>query len=151
MLRISKLADYAVVVACYLAQQENRPHSASCLSRELGIAAPTVRKICQLLQRADLLIAMRGSRGGYCLLREPHEISIANVVAAVDGRRELVDCLHDPERCSLQSRCQIMGRWHGVQQQVDKILQGITIASFCHTNVMKKEVSIDPRQLGVSR
>src|SRR5262249_34284979 len=96
MLRISRLTDYAVALASTLAQA---PEGSACSVRDLanatGIPHPTVSKILKQLTKHGLLISHRGVAGGYRLVRPAAQVSVADVVTAIEGKIALTDCSHD--------------------------------------------------------
>ena len=85
MLRLSKLTDYGTVAMAHLARHPDRIHAAAELATAIGVAVPTASKILKMLARADLLRSVRGAKGGYMLSRPASEISIAEVIDAMEG------------------------------------------------------------------
>ncbi len=92
MLRLSKLADYAVVLLARLGQ-EGGLHTAPSLSAATGIAEPTVAKVLRILSQASLVEAQRGARGGHRLARPISAIPLSDVIVAVDGPIALTACV----------------------------------------------------------
>ena len=87
MVRLSKLTDYALVVMSCMARGSNRSsRNARDLSLELQVPLPTVSKLLKVLLRSGLLISQRGIKGGYSLSRKPDEISLAEIIAALEAR-----------------------------------------------------------------
>src|SRR3954462_13989152 len=84
MLRLSKLADYAVVVLVRLAQGEAVQTSPG-IAAVTGLPEPTVAKVLKALASGGLVTSQRGARGGYRLARPLASIPVADVVAAIDG------------------------------------------------------------------
>ena len=93
MIRLTNLADYAVVVMTAAARLPDQRLSAARVADMTAIPAPTVAKLMGTLARADLLVAVRGVAGGFGLARPPEAISIAAIVEAVDGPIALTNCL----------------------------------------------------------
>ena len=85
MLRISKLTDYGTLILAHMAGLPDRVHSAAGLAEALGLGLPTVSKVLKTLGRHALVISQRGAHGGYLLSRPPAQISVADVIRAVDG------------------------------------------------------------------
>src|SRR3990167_9963213 len=103
MLRIGRLTDYGIdLLTLFTDSGEGfgapavQGLSAAQLARRSGVPLPTVSKICKLLAKAGLLVGSRGSTGGYRLARGPSEISIADVVRALEGPIALTACIADP-------------------------------------------------------
>ena len=86
MIRITKNADYAIVLLAQIAKcADGALHSARELSEETHIPLPTVSKLLKALTHGSLLNSHRGIKGGYNLAREAREISIAEIISAVEG------------------------------------------------------------------
>lgn len=92
MLRMSKLADYAFILLSHMAHREKEMWSASTLSVETQLPLPTVAKLMKLLAKGEIVIAQRGAMGGYHLARAAKQISIAQIIEAVDGPIGLTEC-----------------------------------------------------------
>lgn len=125
MLRISKLTDYAIVLATELA---NGPaaRSVRTLAADTGIPAATVSKILKDLRRAGLIAATRGARGGYRLARAPEAVSLSDVIAAVEGPVALTQCA-GRGACELERTCGVRGNWQRISDAVRAALSGITL------------------------
>ena len=127
MLRISKLADYATVIMVYLSRRAPKLSSAREVASFTHLALPTVSKILKKLNAAGLLHSVRGVAGGYSLQFPAAEISIAQIVYAVDDSRGLTECSWHNGACSLQSVCQIKGNWQAISQAVDAALDSVSL------------------------
>ena len=129
MIKVSKLADYAVVVLATLARSENGLMTAPAISAQSGLPEPTVAKVLKLLAKEDILQSARGASGGYKLLAPPGEISIAKIVSAVDGPISLTACVAgSSETCGYEGRCAVKGRWNGVNHAIRQALENVTLA-----------------------
>ena len=129
MLRITKITDYATVVASHLARCPDESHSAARIAERLGIARPTVSKILKLLARGGLLVAQRGAHGGYTLARAPQQISIADIIDAIEGLPGgLTECSSVPGICAQEPDCEIRGNWQKISLAVRRALAGVTLA-----------------------
>ncbi len=96
MIRLSKLTDYGLVLMSYAARNKGRTvHTARELSLESGLPLPTVSKLLKLLLQAGFLVSHRGTNGGYSLAREPEDISVAEIIAALEGPIALTECSTD--------------------------------------------------------
>ena len=93
-MRLSSMADYAVVTMCAASRHCGTARvSAADLAEETGLPAPTVQKLVSLLSRAGLLRAVRGAGGGLKLARPAAAISLADIVEAVEGPIALTTCV----------------------------------------------------------
>lgn len=134
MLRLSKLADYAVVVLVRLARGE-AVQTVPGVARETGVPEPTVAKVLKLLAQAGLVTSQRGARGGYRLARPLAAIPIADVVAAIDGPIALTECVEGASRpCESEALCPVRGRWDPVNVAVRNALLAISLADMDGTS-----------------
>lgn len=149
MLRISKLADYGTVIMVYLTRR------APCLSNVRDIAhithlnLPTVSKLVKRLTAAGLLLSVRGVHGGYRLSRAPAEISVAEIIYALEPQRGLVECSLEPNACSLQGMCHVQGNWQLLSQALSHALESVTLAALAKPLIPMKDIE-RIRQSGVS-
>ncbi|MFQ5618323.1 MAG: SUF system Fe-S cluster assembly regulator [Rhodospirillales bacterium] len=129
MIRLSRLADYSVVLMTYLASHGERPRSALDLTFASGLPGPTVGKLLNMLARADLLTSFRGVGGGYALTRTPGDISVAEIIHAVDGPITLTECIHDSSgACDLEASCPARGSWQVINDVVRRALSNVSLA-----------------------
>jgi FeS assembly SUF system regulator len=133
MLRISKLADYACLIMSSFVEGELTIPNATNIAQQVNIGLPTVRKILQLLSRAGILNASRGTSGGYQLAKPVHEISLLAIVEAIDGKLGLTDCCIS-ENCQIISKCQRQKGWKQINEIVAKALREETLENFVSAN-----------------
>lgn len=126
MLKISKLADYAVVVLGAL-QRQPEGGAAAELAAQVRLPQTTVAKVLKLLAKAGLVQASRGASGGYRLLRDARAIPVTEVIAAIDGPVKLTDCVGEHQGC-LQNSCSLRGRWDPVNRAIVTALNDVTLA-----------------------
>jgi len=125
MLRLSKLADYGTQVMAYMAVNPS-VHSASDVSSGVGIALPTVSKILKMLVRKELLDSVMGAKGGYKLARHPSQISIAEIVDAMDGPISITEC--STSTCERESTCSTRSKWQGINHIIQDALEKVNLA-----------------------
>lgn len=129
MIRLTNLADYGVVLMCRMACAPQDLHSAVSLAGETGIPVPTVSKIMGALSRAGLLTSHRGLKGGFRLEQDAKDISVADIIEAVDGPIALTNCIEDaPGDCNLETLCMMKPRWQTINLAVKEALSGISLA-----------------------
>lgn len=127
MLKISRLADYGMVLVHRLTVMDAQKLSAKQLADESRIPLPTVSKLLKQLSDAGLVQSERGSLGGYRLLRSPRDISVAEVISAIDGEIALTDCTAQLTNCSLLEHCGLRSNWQFITDQVSQLLSQISI------------------------
>ncbi|MEA1072558.1 SUF system Fe-S cluster assembly regulator [Sphingomonas sp. LY160] len=109
-MRLTHLADYAVVMMTAAARREASSRlSATELAEETGVPLPTAQKLMQRLATAGLLVGQRGAGGGYALARPVTDISLADIVEAVEGPIALTQCAGSDEisDCALDAHCRL--------------------------------------------
>ena len=139
MIRLSNLADYAVVVMTAAARCDDPRLSAAAVAAHTGIPAPTVAKLMGTLARAGLLVSTRGVAGGFHLARVPAEISVAAIVEAVDGPIALTNCQEgEVSSCALTGSCAVKPHWGPINGAVRNALLAVSLADLlqpAHTRV----------------
>lgn len=128
MFRMSMLADYGTVLLARMAQEPAQLISSAALAAETRLAPPTVSRVLKLLAHQGLVVASRGKAGGYALARHPGEISMAEIIEAVDGPLGLTQCVVEPGSCAQEATCAVLGPWRRVSSAVRGALAGITLA-----------------------
>ncbi|HWK43308.1 MAG TPA: SUF system Fe-S cluster assembly regulator [Stellaceae bacterium] len=128
MIILSKLADYGVIVATQLAATPQPQVNAMTLAAEVKLPPTTVAKVLKLLARAGIVTAVRGAAGGYRLARDAHDISVGEVVAAIDGALAMTQCTSDIGPCERLQFCPTRPHWHRINQAVEAALERIPLA-----------------------
>jgi FeS assembly SUF system regulator len=128
MLRVTKLTDYATVVLTVLAARPGEVLSATELADHAGLEIPTVAKLLKPLAQAGLVAAFRGSNGGYRLARDAGDISLVQIVEAMEGPLGMTECsLHDGA-CGIESSCGVRANWRRINDVVADALREVTLA-----------------------
>ena len=128
MIRLTKLADYGVMLMSHIAAAPDTLHSASSLSRAASVSVPTVAKILKQLARKGLLVSHRGASGGYLLSRHPGEVTVAQVIAAMEGPIAVTECVDEIHSdCAVESVCRVRTNWHKINDAVRGALEQITL------------------------
>jgi Rrf2 family protein len=134
-MQITRQADYAMRAILYLAKlgPENRA-STSQIADDQRIPPSFLAKIVSQLSVAGLLQTSRGARGGVALAREPEDISLLEVVEAIDGPILLNECVADPGTCTFGSTCPIHKVFCNAQAELVATLGNTTFDHVLHTN-----------------
>ncbi len=118
-MQITRQADYAIRAVRYLAKQGSSKNVAtSTVAKEMQIPASFLAKIISQLSIAGLLRTSRGARGGVLLAREPKDISVLDVVEAIDGPILLNECVGTNKPCNFESDCLVHPIWQEVQESL---------------------------------
>ena len=128
MIKISKLADYAVVIVGCMSEKPESLFSAHFLADETHIPEPTVSKILKLLSKSDVVCSTRGVNGGYSLTRDIKDISAKEVLEAIEGPIHLTECVDEGHECVLEKHCPSYGRWDTVNKVITNALDDVKVA-----------------------
>jgi FeS assembly SUF system regulator len=127
MLRLSKMADYGTVVLTALVREPQRSRSAAEIAAAIRVPVPTVSKILKILARSGLVVSLRGARGGYLLARPATEISLADIIGAMDGPIGMTECSVTPGLCIQESGCAVRANWQKINHAVLGVLREMTL------------------------
>lgn len=126
MLKITKQSDYGVLLMAQLADAGTRLASRELAERS-GLPLPMVSKILKQLAAADLLTSTRGAHGGYALARPPQNITVSELLGALEGPLALTEC-SVPGQCTLESGCSTRPMWRTLDRRLRELLEGISLA-----------------------
>jgi FeS assembly SUF system regulator len=127
MIILSRLADYGVIIATHLAAYPDRQVTASTAAAETRLPQATVAKVLKALAHAGLVVAARGAGGGYRLARSAKAISIAEVVAAIDGDIGLTQCSVHVDECTHTAYCPTRPHWAAINRAVGQALSAVSL------------------------
>jgi FeS assembly SUF system regulator len=129
MIRLSRITDYGIVLMVRLAQlPDGEGRNARNLAAETGLPAPIVSKVLKTLAREGLLSSQRGAKGGYALGRSADEISVPQMIGALEGPISLTECSTHPGACVQESSCDVRAPWQRINSAVHDALSKITLA-----------------------
>jgi Rrf2 family protein len=140
-MRVTTWTEYSLIISLHLARRNTAgPMAARELADAERLPADYVEQILLRLRRAGLVESVRGAKGGYFLAKAPADISVRDVMTASEHQTFEINCdTHpvDAARCSPGSTCSIRPVWHALQQRVDELLAGISLA-----DLMKQEPQV---------
>ena len=128
MLRISKLTDYGTVMLSFMAQNPGKAYNTAELAHALGVSSTTASKVMKQLARHQLVQSLRGARGGYLLARLPGDISVAEVIEAMEGPIGITECVLDAGLCARENVCRARNNWQRLGMQVRQTLDKVSLA-----------------------
>lgn len=117
-MQITRQADYAVRAVLHLARNGDVRTATSTIAEEQKIPPSFLAKIISQLSIAGLLHTSRGARGGVTLARDPHEITLLEVIEAIDGPIQLNECVSDAAACSFEENCPLRPVWCEAQEEL---------------------------------
>ena len=136
MLRLSKKADYALMAMKHLALQGGASStSAREIAEQYDIPIELMAKVLQRLVRTGLLISTQGTRGGYALSRPSASISVADVIAAIDGPFTVTACSTEKNDCEQYGKCSIRDPLWQIRERIVAALDTVTLAEMATEHV----------------
>jgi Rrf2 family protein len=129
MLRFTKRADYGLMAIHYIAAHgDEGAVSAKRIADEFHIPQERLAKILQRLARKKLIESHNGPKGGYVLTRAPAEITVGQVVRALEGPIRIVSCMVENDDCPQFSRCNLRRPVQRIQASISQVLDAMTLA-----------------------
>lgn len=129
MIRLTRLTDYGILLMTIVArdgEQNSRP--ARDLADDANLPLPTVSKILKILLGHELLVSQRGVKGGYALARPAQEISVAEIVEALEGPIGLTECSSEAGNCELTGLCPMRTNWAVISDALRGALEGVRLS-----------------------
>lgn len=135
MLRLSRMTDFGVVVLSQMALAQETLVTAAQLAEATGLPTPSVSKVLKLLARSHLVMSHRGVNGGYLLARPADEITVEEIISALEGPVALTACVDGATgHCGVEAMCPIRGRWDKVNTAIRSALDAITLSEIAETS-----------------
>lgn len=129
MIKLSRMADYGVILMVELARVGAPGATAGGLARNAALPEPAARKLLKRLAAAGLLRSRRGAAGGYALARGAEDISVAQIVAALEGPIALTECMtHGGTVCEIEALCPTRTNWRRINDALVGALEGVSLA-----------------------
>jgi len=134
MFRLSRMTDYGIVLLAHLANQRKAhpeglgPQNARDLAAQVELPVPVVSKVLKQLARSGVLESHRGAKGGFTLTRRPEDLSVPELIAAIDGPVALTQCAVDAGSCDHESTCALRSPWQVINQVVENALSEVSLA-----------------------
>jgi Rrf2 family transcriptional regulator, cysteine metabolism repressor len=136
MLRFTKRADYGLMAIHYIAVHEDLGAvSAKRIAEEFRIPAELLAKILQKLAKQRLITSTNGPKGGYVLARRPAEISVGDVVRALEGPVNIVSCLEESSDCPQMAHCNLRRPAQKIQAAITQVLDTMSLSELTGADV----------------
>jgi FeS assembly SUF system regulator len=146
MFRVSRLTDYATVVMTCIAAHPGDVLSTAQIAEEAHLELPTVSKLLKSLGHAGLVESFRGVNGGYRLARPAQQISLAEIVEAIEGPLGMTECTLSEGQCEREAQCGVRGSWQRINHVLDNALRAMSLADMLHP-VAAPTASVAPIEL----
>ena len=103
------------------------PQSIKSIAERQNVPEAYLEQLIAMLRRAKLVISNRGAQGGYQLSREPREITVGDVLRALEGGLNLVECLDEEDTCGKSCACPSRLVWIKIRDGLNQVVDGITL------------------------
>ncbi len=138
------MTDYAFALLTRMVGGDKGVWSAAELSDVTGLPLPTVAKILKKLTKCHIISARRGAAGGYSLAQQARDLSIADIIEAIDGPIAITDCAGSGDRtCHVGSLCSMTAGWNVVNRAIRHALQKVSLADMAAPNRMMEHALHD--------
>lgn len=132
MLRLTKKTEYGIIaLKCIIAEQEQNPQiivSASEIAKKFNIPRGLLGKVLQQLARHGFITSHQGATGGYTLAKDPADISLNEIVAAIEGPVSVVECItEEGDECSQLENCNIQSPVMNIQRNLTNYFKNISL------------------------
>lgn len=126
---LSRACEYAIRAMLYLAEHQDRPYvSVKEIAEHTGVSFHFLGKILQALTQQGLLISYKGPNGGVQFAASPDEITVLQVVEAIDGLDLLNQCVLGLPNCGGEKPCALHNQWGPIRAEIREMFQGKSIA-----------------------
>jgi Rrf2 family iron-sulfur cluster assembly transcriptional regulator len=128
-MKLSTKSRYGIRLLVDLTRHHDRgPISIGEISKRQDISVKYLEQLIRPLQRAKLVKSVRGPKGGHMLAKEPHKITMGEIVRLFEGQVDLVKCISLPGNCQMSEDCRVRLAWQAATQAMFEKLDAITIA-----------------------
>jgi len=134
MIKINRQTDYAIRVILALGRAPlGERRSTAAIQAEMFIPKAFLTRIVADLARTGLIRTFPGRDGGLQLSRRLEEISLKDVIVAIEGPLEISTCMSEEAHCVLDTPCPVQGCWRRIQAALEKHLSAVTFDQFVET------------------
>jgi Rrf2 family iron-sulfur cluster assembly transcriptional regulator len=155
-MRVTKWGECGILCSLYLAERYGAPPvGAAEIAETQGLDLPYTQQILQKLRKGEVIESARGPKGGYTLQRKPDDITLKDILYAVEGDTFQIICDHHPLHpdamhptlCATRESCGLHGVWQDLRAAIDKLLEERTLADLLKKNGLPNSLV----QLGANR
>ena len=134
-MKLSTRSRYGTRILVDLARHNNQgPVQIGEISKRQDISVKYLEQLIRPLKQANLVESVRGPKGGHMLAKSPAEITLGQIVRLFEGQSDLVECVSNPEKCSMADDCQVRLAWRDATRVLYEKLDNTTIADLMSTN-----------------
>jgi Rrf2 family protein len=134
-MKLSTRSRYGARILVDLARHNGQgPVQIGEISKRQDISVKYLEQLIRPLKQASIVTSVRGPKGGHLLAKKPEEISLGQVVRLFEGQSELVECISNPQLCSMSDDCQVRLAWKDATRVLYEKLDSTTIADLLNGN-----------------
>ena len=134
-MKLSTRSRYGVRILVDLARNSNQgPVQMGEISKRQDISVKYLEQLIRPLKQANMVNSVRGPKGGHRLTKKPEDITLGQIVRLFEGQSELVECISNPEKCSMSDDCQVRLAWEDATKVLYDKLDSTTIADLVEGN-----------------
>ena len=148
MLALTKKTDYALIALSALARRPDGLSSAREIAERYSVPLALLTNVLKNLARAGIVISERGACGGYRLARDAASINLHELITAIEGPFQFVQCVSEEEEgagCELESSCPIRTPAHRIRGRLKQLLEEVTLAELVGNDVPSRHRGEVPR------
>lgn len=154
MLKLSKKIEYGILATQYMAKNPGSLFSAKEMSEALNISYEFLSKTLQKLMKKGIIKSQQGYKGGYSLAGEAREITVADIMLALEANPALVQCFVDEKgkvTCGRASDCEIQSPMYALQRKIDGVFRSTTVEEIAQGSYKNHQNSYKPENNGRNR
>ena len=135
-MKLSTKGKYGLYAMIFLAQHQGEGPQSLKAFGELNLPEAYLEQLLGSLRRAGLVNTVRGTQGGYLLSREPQDITVKEILEAMEGPLRFSDCVAEPEQpCARSGTCPARGVWEYLTGEINALLNRITLSDIVSHNL----------------
>lgn len=126
-MRLSTKGKYGLYAMFYLALHTGDGPQPLKAIKGIGVPENYLEQLLGNLRRAGLVTTVRGAQGGYSLAAKPEDITVGDILDAMEGPLNLAECLHDEGCCNRSGQCRTRRVWEYLSDSINQLLQSVTL------------------------
>lgn len=154
MLKISKLTDYGLLAAVYLARHSGEVASAREIAEFYHLPVPMITKVLKMLHHSELIESQRGAGGGYTFHGDPESITLGRLIETLEGPWDLVECETTDDQghaaCAIRVACPSRRFMFGINRAVKGAFEQVTLGDLTRGVMPVARIAQPATALGVN-
>ncbi|HOJ92097.1 MAG TPA: Rrf2 family transcriptional regulator [Dictyoglomaceae bacterium] len=141
MFKVSAKLEYGLRAMILLAEDyQKKKLSLSQMSEKEAISREFLAQLMLNLKKANLVESYKGISGGFILAKSPSDITLREIIEALEGPIKLIECIHVNDTCTKQNFCQSQKVWDFIESKILKLLEDINLEDLTKGTLRKEEV-----------